>query len=251
MGHVISSDGIKTDPEKVRAIRDFPPPTCLTEVRRLLGMAQYLSRYIRHLTDDLHPIHNLTKKNVPFLWSESQEKAFLAIKSKIVDSPCLVIYDPHKELTLENDASEYGLCSVLLQDGKLIALRHELFLKLRETTLRLKMNAVHTCSNISYSPFKDSRFSGIKAATVLDPVLSQLKLIILQGWPNLKSDLPSCVLPYFNYRDELTVQDGIILRGDRIVIPSSLRQDLLPTPCTRSYLLARHVQRYPCSRRIV
>ncbi|RUS91936.1 hypothetical protein EGW08_000338 [Elysia chlorotica] len=307
MGHVISSDGIKTDPEKVRAIRDFPPPTCLTEVRRFLGMVQYLSRYIPHLTDDLHPIQNLTKKDVPFLWSESQENAFLAVKSKIVDSPCLAIYDPHKELTLENDASEYGLGSVLLQDGKplgfasrtlseaernyaqiekellavifgmnkfyhytfarpvtvvtdhkpLVSIANKplskapkrlqsMFLKLQAFDFNLiykpgtqlhvsdslsraplpTVNAVHTCSNISHSPFKDSRLSEIKAATVLDPVLSQLKLIILQGWPDLKSDLPSCVLPYFNYRDELTVQDGIILRGDRIVIPSSLRQDL-------------------------
>ncbi|RUS68488.1 hypothetical protein EGW08_023750 [Elysia chlorotica] len=307
MGHVISSDGIKTDPEKVRAIRDFPPPTCLTEVRRFLGMVQYLSRYIPHLTDDLHPIQNLTKKDVPFLWSESQKNAFLAVKSKIVDSPCLAIYDPHKELTLENDASEYGLGSVLLQDGKplgfasrtlseaernyaqiekellavifgmnkfyhytfarpvtvvtdhkpLVSIANKplskapkrlqsMFLKLQAFDFNLiykpgtqlhvsdslsraplpTVNAVHTCSNISHSPFKDSRLSEIKAATVLDPVLSQLKLIILQGWPDLKSDLPSCVLPYFNYRDELTVQDGIILRGDRIVIPSSLRQDL-------------------------
>ncbi|RUS68634.1 hypothetical protein EGW08_023603 [Elysia chlorotica] len=88
------------------------------------------------------------------------------------------------------------------------------------------VNAVHTCSNISHCPFKDSRLSEIKAATVLDPVLLQLKLIVLQGWPDLNSDLPSCVLPYFNYLDELTVQHRIILRGDRNVIPSSLCQDL-------------------------
>ncbi|GFO45284.1 reverse ribonuclease integrase [Plakobranchus ocellatus] len=62
MGHVISSDGIRTDPEKVRAISDFPQPIYLTEVRRFLVMVQYLSRYISNLTEDLHPIQNLTKK---------------------------------------------------------------------------------------------------------------------------------------------------------------------------------------------
>ena len=85
---------------------------------------------------------------------------------------------------------------------------------------------VHTCNNISFTPFNDSRLSEIKADAALDPTLSQLKLIILLGWPDLKSNLPSYVLPYFSYRDELTVQDGVILRGDRIVLPSSLRHDL-------------------------
>ena len=79
---------------------------------------------------------------------------------------------------------------------------------------------------ISFSPFNDSCLSAIKTATALDPTLSQLKLIILLSWPDLKSDLPSCLLPYFSHRDELTVQDGVILRGDRIVLPSSLRHDL-------------------------
>ena len=96
MGHVISSDGIHTDREKVRAITDFPQPTCLTQVRRFLGMVQYLSRYIPNLTDDLHTVQNLTKKDVPSVWSDSQEIAFLSIKEKIVGSPCLAIYDPSK-----------------------------------------------------------------------------------------------------------------------------------------------------------
>ena len=48
----------------------------------------------------------------------------------------------------------------------------------------------------------------------------------MQGWPDQKEKFPTGILPYFNYRDELTVQDGIIMRADRIVIPQSLRQDL-------------------------
>ncbi|GFO18992.1 retrovirus-related pol polyprotein from [Plakobranchus ocellatus] len=104
--------------ECLAAIRDFPQPTSLTEVRCFLGMVQYLSRYISNLTEDLHPVQILSKKDVPFLWSESQENAFLAIKAKIADSPCLALYDPRKELVLKNDASDYRLGSFLLQDGK-------------------------------------------------------------------------------------------------------------------------------------
>ena len=48
----------------------------------------------------------------------------------------------------------------------------------------------------------------------------------MQGWPDHKSLLPKPLTPYFDYRDELTVQDGIILRGERIVIPASMRRDM-------------------------
>ena len=49
---------------------------------------------------------------------------------------------------------------------------------------------------------------------------------IIKGWPNEKSKVPLCITPYFDYRDELTVQDGIVLRGERVVIPTSMRKQL-------------------------
>ena len=75
MGHIISDTGIATDPEKVKAITHFPTPKNVTEVRRFIGMIQFVARYIPHLTNLLHPLLNLTKKDVLFTWSESQEKA--------------------------------------------------------------------------------------------------------------------------------------------------------------------------------
>jgi len=54
-------------------------------------------------------------------WSDSQEKSFIEIKKRISENARLAIYDPEKELTIENDASEFGLGAVLLQDGKPIA----------------------------------------------------------------------------------------------------------------------------------
>lgn len=308
MGHIISDKGISTDPEKVKAIKNFPVPKSVTEVRRFLGMVQYLARYIPHLTDALHPIQNLTKKDTPFVWSSSQESAFLTIKKTIAESPQLSIYDESKELTIENDASEYGLGSVLLQEGKPLAFAsrtlseceknyaqiekellaitfglkkfhnytygrqvtvvtdhkplvsitnkplvkapkrlQSLLLKIQDYDISLiyktgsqlvvsdslsraplpETENDYTCNNLMDTPFKPSRLDEIKASTVLDPTLNQLKLVILQGWPDLREEVPPSTLPYFPYRDELTVQDGIILRGDRVVIPTSLRRDML------------------------
>lgn len=64
MGHQITKDGLQTDPEKVNAIKNYPPPTNIEELRRFLGMVNYLSRYLSHLTDDLQPLQNLLKKDV-------------------------------------------------------------------------------------------------------------------------------------------------------------------------------------------
>ncbi|GFO47264.1 Pol polyprotein [Plakobranchus ocellatus] len=112
MGHIISRNGISTDPKKVEAIVRMPSPTNTIEVRRIMGVIQYLARYIPNLTNIMQPL----QKDVPFIWSDSQEKTFQATKQVIIDSPTLTIYDPAKELVLENDASEYGVGSVLLQN---------------------------------------------------------------------------------------------------------------------------------------
>ena len=74
-----------------------------------------------HLTDTMQPLHNLLKNNVPYMWSKTQQTSFDAVKVVLADAPVLAFYNSNKELVLENDASEYGLGSVLLQDGNPVA----------------------------------------------------------------------------------------------------------------------------------
>ena len=73
---------------------------------------------------------------------------------------------------------------------------------------------------------RDERLQQIRDATATDQSLTILGEIILKGWPNQKDGVPMEALPYFNYRDELTIQDGIVYRGDRIVVPKALRKDM-------------------------
>ena len=121
MGHIICKEGLKTDPEKVRAITDFPTPANVEQLRRFLGMVNYLARYVPLLTNLVHPLSNLLKKDVLWQWSTAQDEAFTKTKQVIASAPTLHYYDPSKELTLENDASDYGIGSALLQDGKHVA----------------------------------------------------------------------------------------------------------------------------------
>ena len=69
--------------------------------------------------------HTTTEKfdneDVPWNWSETQEKSFQEVKKKVINTPVLIFYDPGKELVIESDACEHGLGSVLLQDNRPVA----------------------------------------------------------------------------------------------------------------------------------
>ena len=121
MGHKITDKGLESDPEKVRAIGEMTPPRNLEELRRYLGLVNYLGKFLPHVTDSLQPLQNLLRKDVIWTWSTAQQKSFEDVKKLVTSAPILAFYDPSKELTLENDASEYGLGSALFQEGRPIA----------------------------------------------------------------------------------------------------------------------------------
>ncbi|KAM7286496.1 uncharacterized protein ISCGN_030299 [Ixodes scapularis] len=70
LGHVMGAEGIRPDPEKVRAIVDFPAPVCVTETRQFVGMANQVGRFLPNLSEKLKP--DITERN----WSIQQQGAF-------------------------------------------------------------------------------------------------------------------------------------------------------------------------------
>lgn len=72
-----------------------------------------------------------------------------------------------------------------------------------------------------------SKIGQIKEETAKDEVLLSLRSVITQEWPNIRSDCPAHLHAFWNYHDELTVADGVILKGTRILIPKSLQADVL------------------------
>ena len=83
--------------------------------------------------------------------------------------------------------------------------------------------AVHM---IQYLPVSEETQTAIQNATESDDTLRELKSTIRIGWPPRKDEVPVNVGKYFPFRDELTLQNGIIFKGERIVIPSSPRSDV-------------------------
>lgn len=89
LGHVVSADGVMTDPDKVKAIKEWPTPKCLKEVRSFLGLASYYRRFIRGFADIASPLHELTSKAKQFQWSDLCEDAFQELKLRLQNAPIL------------------------------------------------------------------------------------------------------------------------------------------------------------------
>ena len=120
MGHVLTSEGLKPDPDKVKAVSEMPKPTCKQETLSLLGFVNYLAKFLPRLSEIAQPIREL-KKDARFIWSRQHDKAFEQIRKLVTRHPVLKYYDMNAEVTLQCDASEKGLGATLLQNGQPIA----------------------------------------------------------------------------------------------------------------------------------
>ena len=329
MGHVFSSQGLKIDPDKAKAVLEMPRPQDVEGVQQLNGFVNYLAKFRRRLADHMEPIRRLTRQDTEFSWTEQQENAFQEIKRLVTTVPVLCYYVPKCELEIQCDASMKGLGGALLQNRKPIAYasralteteqryanieremlaivfslekfhqytygRHvkiqsdhkplEPILKkplahaprrLQGMMLRLQKydyevhyecsENLHLANTLSqaylpttahapasefeninaaaYLPVSASRLREIQQATANDQVLCTLKTTIIQGWPEERKQISPEITPYFSVRDELSIQDGIIYHGQRLVIPTSLRHNM------KQKLRASHLGTESCLRR--
>ena len=121
MGHFLTADGLKPDPEKVKAVLKMERPRNVKELQCFLGFVTYLSKFAPHLSDVSEPLRRLNTKDVVWMWQEQQEKAFKEVKQIVTVQPVLKYYSLSEEVTLQCDASEKGLGATILQQGQPIA----------------------------------------------------------------------------------------------------------------------------------
>lgn len=116
LGYHISGKGIKPSNKKLEAIVKAPTPTSVAEVHSFVGMITYYCRFIKNFSSKLAPLYNLLKKGTKFKWTEVEEKVFQDIKNDLYHSDLLTNFDGEAKLSVEVDASPYGVGCVLLQN---------------------------------------------------------------------------------------------------------------------------------------
>lgn len=115
LGHIVTENGIKPDPSKIEAVKNFPRPKDVKTVQTFLGLANYYRRFIPNFSKIAQPINNLLKKKVKFLWDDKCEVSFTILKECLTTSPVLSYPDFRKEFILTTDASTTALGAVLSQ----------------------------------------------------------------------------------------------------------------------------------------
>ena len=115
LGHIITKDGVKPNPEKIRAIKEFPEPKDPKAIKSFLGLSGYYRRFIPQYAKISKPLTNLLKKDIPFIFDQQCKKAFETLKEHLTTEPILIYPNFEEPFVLTTDASLYAVGAVLSQ----------------------------------------------------------------------------------------------------------------------------------------
>ena len=130
LGHKVSADGISTDQEKIRAVRDYPVPKSWKEVQSFIGLCSYYRRFVKNFARIANPLTDMLaghqkneskkQREASWKWTEKEQRAFEQLKDSLINAPLLAYPDFTKSFKLEVDASLEGLGAILYQkqDGR-------------------------------------------------------------------------------------------------------------------------------------
>ncbi|KAH0692437.1 hypothetical protein KY285_019534 [Solanum tuberosum] len=121
LGHIVSSEGIRVDSQKIEAVKQWPRPTSATDIRSFLGLAGYYRRFVEGFSSIASPLTKLTQKKVKFQWSDDCEKSFAELKTRLTTALVLTLLEGSDGYVIYCDASRVVLGCVLMQRGKVIA----------------------------------------------------------------------------------------------------------------------------------
>lgn len=115
LGFVVSREGIKPHPSNIQRIKDFLVPKNKTGIRAFVSLAGFYHRHVQAFGDLVDPLNKMLKKNADFYWNLESGKSFNITKQLIAQAAVLKYPDPQKPYKLYIDASNIGICAVLVQ----------------------------------------------------------------------------------------------------------------------------------------
>lgn len=113
LGVLVTPDGLKPDPKKLAAVSELKAPSCVRQVREVLGLMGFYRKFVPRFSIIAAPLHKLTNKEQPFDWTPECETSFGELKSRLIMAPILVHYDPTQPVVVCCDASAIGIGAVL------------------------------------------------------------------------------------------------------------------------------------------
>ncbi|XP_046975644.1 uncharacterized protein K02A2.6-like [Vanessa cardui] len=117
LGFIISKDGLKKAPEKIKAMIEAPVPTNVNQLQSFLGLINYYRNFVPNISSILCPLYDLLKKGCTWNWTKIHDRAFETIKKLMTSEQVLAHFDPQAKLILTVDASPNGLGAILSQIG--------------------------------------------------------------------------------------------------------------------------------------
>ena len=120
LGHVVDNSGVHPDPEKVRAVKDFPTRKDVKSILSFVGLCSYYRKFIPNFAEVARPLTKLTKSETPFIWNTEEETSLRTLKEALTKATVLSHPDYELPMKIHPDASNYGIGAVLIQkkDGK-------------------------------------------------------------------------------------------------------------------------------------
>ena len=240
IGHILTPDGLKPNPKKVEVISDIPHPANVQSLRaiRFLGMVYYLAKFLRCLSDETEVLRKLTMKDADWCWLTAHKEAMARIQRMISTAPVLAYYDitkpVTKPVTIQCDASQFGLGAALLQDSHPIAYSSRALTVTERNYAQIEkelLAIVHACEKL------DQYIVGKSDVVVVDSDHKPLETILRKPIHSAPKGLQQMRLQLQSYDIRVKYKKGATMYLD----------DTL----NRAYLNVSETQREPCDVRAV
>jgi len=120
LGHIVSNHGVCADPNKIKAVLDWPSPKSIKSLRGFLGLIRYYMKFIRQYGSIVAPLTAMLKKNA-FVWTCEAKEAFQALRMAVTQTPVLALPNFSQTFIIECDANGFGIWAVLMRNKRPIA----------------------------------------------------------------------------------------------------------------------------------